>query len=452
MAGLFTSSEQDMLGNIIQQRSQANQALAAPYGKYGGIVQAAGGLIDTSTDIAAGGKIGAADPRMRQIEETKAIMTKVATEVGNTTSSVFYEKLSQALAAKFPEQAQKAADKAAQVKKDEAELAKTQAITAKTEAETVSRTELIKSREATLREKFPKLTDAEVKSIASNDTSFNAYIKPPKDYTPSEYGKMLIEAGYDPDSEKYQQKMAAYAEAKAKPAGDDTATLLLKNEAKRLEIELSEQKLAKEKDKKEIDKYKNKLNFLTGTYQTKRMSGYIKDARDLISKWSTGWGAALFDKLPGSDARQLSNAVKTIKANIGFDKLQQMREASPTGGALGQVSERELEFLQSVLANLDTLTTPEALAKNLEAVDRHYKMFLNLEKAGQHAAKANWTDEQSTKFVEALESGKSYSEALAIGDGTKGGETGTPTPTPDAGGKPKANKRFNPNTGKVEDV
>jgi hypothetical protein len=40
MAGLFSSGEQDMLGNIVQQRQQANQALGQNYGKYSGIVQA----------------------------------------------------------------------------------------------------------------------------------------------------------------------------------------------------------------------------------------------------------------------------------------------------------------------------------------------------------------------------------------------------------------------------
>ena len=117
MAGLLTSSEQDMLGNIIQQRQQANQAIASPYGKYGGIVQAAAGMADTGADAIAGGGVGAADPRMQQMQAAKAIMTKVAKEVGSVTSATFFERLSQALAeANFPEQAQKAAEKALSLK------------------------------------------------------------------------------------------------------------------------------------------------------------------------------------------------------------------------------------------------------------------------------------------------------------------------------------------------
>jgi hypothetical protein len=116
MAGLFSSGEQDMLGNIVQGRQQANQALGSPYGKYGGIVQAGAQMADVGADAMFGGKTGAADPRMQQANDVKNIFAQVAMEVGNTSSAEFYEKLSQALSAKYPEQAQKAADKAMEIK------------------------------------------------------------------------------------------------------------------------------------------------------------------------------------------------------------------------------------------------------------------------------------------------------------------------------------------------
>jgi len=113
MAGLFSSGEQDLVGNIMTQRQQANQALGSGYGKYGGIVQAAGGLIDTGTDAMFGGKVGAADPRMQQLQGAKAIFAKVAKEMVDVKSPAFFERLSQELqAGGYPEQAQKAADEA----------------------------------------------------------------------------------------------------------------------------------------------------------------------------------------------------------------------------------------------------------------------------------------------------------------------------------------------------
>lgn len=71
------------------------------------------------------------------------------------------------------------------------------------------------------------------------------------------------------------------------------------------------------------------------------------------------------------NARSNYSAVKTIQANLGFDALQAMRDASPTGGALGQVAVQELEMLQSTVANLDPTT--ENFADNVKRVEELYK-------------------------------------------------------------------------------
>ena len=118
MAGLFSSNEQDMLGTIMQQRNQSNQALGSGYGKYGGIVQAGAGMADIGGDAMFGGATGASDPRMIEQQEVKAIFSKAATQTGNSTSPEFYMALSKLLAAKFPEQSKKAAEQAQKVKNE----------------------------------------------------------------------------------------------------------------------------------------------------------------------------------------------------------------------------------------------------------------------------------------------------------------------------------------------
>jgi hypothetical protein len=45
-----------------------------------------------------------------------------------------------------------------------------------------------------------------------------------------------------------------------------------------------------------------------------------------------------------------------------------MRQASPTGGALGGVAVEELKMLQSALGNLDTNQSPEKFANELRKV------------------------------------------------------------------------------------
>ena len=76
--------------------------------------------------------------------------------------------------------------------------------------------------------------------------------------------------------------------------------------------------------------------------------------------------------LPGTSAKDLDANLTTIKANLGFDRLQQMRDASPTGGALGQVAVQELVALQSTIGSLDNQQSPKQLRQNLQKVKYHY--------------------------------------------------------------------------------
>lgn len=100
----------------------------------------------------------------------------------------------------------------------------------------------------------------------------------------------------------------------------------------------------------------------------------IDRALGSINSWSTGAGAALKDlPIVGgiTPAGQLESLLETIQANVGFDKLQAMREASPTGGALGAVTERELAFLQAVFGSLRQDTSPENVRYNLTRLKEH---------------------------------------------------------------------------------
>ena len=87
---------------------------------------------------------------------------------------------------------------------------------------------------------------------------------------------------------------------------------------------------------------------------------------------TTGLFGALLSRVGGTEANNLRSQLATIKSNIGFDKLQSMREASPTGGALGNVSEKENEYLQSVLGNVEQSQSPEQLKKNLMRLREAY--------------------------------------------------------------------------------
>lgn len=111
----------------------------------------------------------------------------------------------------------------------------------------------------------------------------------------------------------------------------------------------------------------------------KQQSGVVlKNIDDAInlsrSGFATGYGQ-IFAGLPNTQARALNNALDTIKANIGFDKLQSMRENSPTGGALGQVSDMENRLLQAVSGALDPMQA-EQLTNNLEVIKQLYPQVI----------------------------------------------------------------------------
>mgnify|MGYP001600041401 CR=1 FL=1 len=101
----------------------------------------------------------------------------------------------------------------------------------------------------------------------------------------------------------------------------------------------------------------------------------VDQALKNVSGWSTGWGGATIGKLPGSQAKNLQGDLDTIKANLGFSTLAEMKRASPTGGALGAISESEMRLLTSARESLDREQSQEQLVRNLKAVKTHYEKW-----------------------------------------------------------------------------
>lgn len=99
--------------------------------------------------------------------------------------------------------------------------------------------------------------------------------------------------------------------------------------------------------------------------QTKRIEDDIDAAIANTSPKTAGFGAYL-QGVPTTGAKTLASQLESIKARIGFQELMSMRQNSPTGGALGNVSDYEGQQLQSTIARLDQKLDPEVL-----------KVFLN---------------------------------------------------------------------------
>jgi ethanolamine utilization microcompartment shell protein EutS len=102
----------------------------------------------------------------------------------------------------------------------------------------------------------------------------------------------------------------------------------------------------------------------------------VDDILPRIGMTTAGPIGALLSNIGGTEASDVSADLNSLAANLAFDQLQKMREASKTGGALGAVSDRESELLQSVVASIRQNQSPANLRKNLQAIKDSATRFL----------------------------------------------------------------------------
>ena len=106
------------------------------------------------------------------------------------------------------------------------------------------------------------------------------------------------------------------------------------------------------------------------------------EAKDIIraseeegffSLGATGWGG-LAKILPESQARALESKINVLKSNAGFDALKRLKAE---GGTLGQVSNIENVLLQSEIASLDILNSPEELIAAIDRIEQSYRRVVD---------------------------------------------------------------------------
>jgi hypothetical protein len=166
-------------------------------------------------------------------------------------------------------------------------------------------------------------------------------------------------------------------ELKKKKAGGDSSVAAevqgLRADLLREQIESARQKNAPQTNASEA-------------YAGERKQRMLDDVDALlpkVTKWTVGPGSLLAGA-PGSDAADFAAELETLKGNIAFNELQEMRNASKTGGALGAVSNVELGLLSSALGSLNTKQSPEAFKKQLQKIRASLQRW-EVAKSGQAA-------------------------------------------------------------------
>jgi hypothetical protein len=141
-------------------------------------------------------------------------------------------------------------------------------------------------------------------------------------------------------------------------------------EGKDFDIKAAKDEVAKE------EKVIQKEAFLKAQ---KAQHGFLKKQVNRAKKLA-GWnttglvGAQSIKRIgPGTEAWELQEALKTIDANLGLDKLLDVKAK---GGTFGALSEKELDLLVSSVASLNQFQDAETLKENLDIVLEHYQNFI----------------------------------------------------------------------------
>lgn len=94
------------------------------------------------------------------------------------------------------------------------------------------------------------------------------------------------------------------------------------------------------------------------------------EARALIGRTSTGTIGAGLAYLPESDAAEVNRQIEVMKSIAKIETLGAMRAASPTGGALGAVSDSESAMLAAAAGALDPRAGPERFGRQLDNYEK----------------------------------------------------------------------------------
>jgi hypothetical protein len=116
---------------------------------------------------------------------------------------------------------------------------------------------------------------------------------------------------------------------------------------------------------------------------------------------AAGPGAWLTKDVPATPANRLQQFIESIASNIGIDRLQAMRESSPTGGALGQVPFQQQVRLEQLLGSLDIRQPKDVLEANMKRISNMYMDLIHgtPEEIRANASRLGLTDADVKKLA-----------------------------------------------------
>lgn len=350
------------------------QQLASNVGKYAGRVGQ--GLLRAA---------GVQDPMLAQASKMRELATQF-----DTSTAEGMTQYARALQSVNPAMAQQAATKAQEMALTESKLlterarqgqisAQEQRSMAETEARKAE-TDKASRYEAALNALPPTATDEEVQATIrkfGKASDVLGAISRKQEATAKQQAALeLAREKAAADAAQKERDQAFKKELAIATAANRSALTGVQQQIAQQRLEDLKDKAAERTDKKEAAKQ-------LALSHAGKVLGDVQEATNLVSSPTTGAVGKVTSFVPGTDAYNLNQRLLTIKANLGFDRLQQMRDASPTGGALGQVAVQELQALQATIGSLELGQDKKELTKNLSKIEHHYSNWLRTTRGEQ---------------------------------------------------------------------
>lgn len=152
-------------------------------------------------------------------------------------------------------------------------------------------------------------------------------------------------------------------------------TASIQNELAQIKIQEARQKQQEAADKRA----KAEAGMKTAADDMRRVIAAAQRAKELSRDgwFATGFGAETAKEYGGTAAADVDGLLTTIGASTAFDRLQRMRDESPTGGALGQVAVPELNMLRDSIASLKQSQSDAEFQRNMDIIIESYGRVLS---------------------------------------------------------------------------
>lgn len=126
---------------------------------------------------------------------------------------------------------------------------------------------------------------------------------------------------------------------------------------------------------------------MDGTTTALQDVGRVMELIDQNPVLTTGLVGNMFSGLPGSEAYDVAQLLQTIRANMTFETLNQLRANSSNGASgLGQVTNVEIGLLGAALGSIEQAQSEEQLVENLMRLQRQMNAIVYGDPAGEDAA------------------------------------------------------------------